>query len=427
MPVYRASTCFHRVSAMTEPETSYHPGPGWQLRYGAIFAGQALSLIGSAMTQFVLLWWITDTTGSVSALALAGLFALLPQALLGPVAGTFVDRYSRKLIMILADLVTAACMGILVMLFLTDSIALWHLYTLMAVRSAMQAFQQPAIMASVPMLVPESFLTRANGLTQTMMGLMSVAAAPLGALAISIMPIGWALSIDIFTALLGIIPLAIFAIPQKAKPEGAADGMWAEFTEGVAAVRQDRGLFHIFILLGAVLVIIMPCFTLVPLLVKEHFGGAAREVAIIESVGGMGMVAGGALIAVIAPKRRVPWFLWGWGLSCIAMGLMAATNTYWIGVVWWLVSGVTFIAGNAPLNAIFQSRVPNHLLGRVMSLMGTVMGLAAPVGLAIMTPLGELFGVRWVFVILGVGGGIVTLMGYFSYAIRDLDRPQKAA
>lgn len=406
-----------------QEQTSYHPGPGWQIRYGAIFVGQAFSLIGSAMTQFVLLWWITDTTGSVSALALAGLFALLPQALLGPVAGTFVDRYSRKAIMIIADLVTAACMCVLVALFLSDTIALWHLYAMMALRSAMQAFQQPAVMASVPMLVPESFLTRANGLSQTMMGLMAVAAAPLGALAISVMPIGWALSIDVFTAILGIVPLLIFAIPQSAKPAGAAEGVWAEFKEGVAAVRQDRGLYHLFILLGAVLVIIMPCFTLVPLLVKEHFGGAAREVAIIESVGGIGMVVGGALIALIAPKRRVPWFLWGWGLSCITMGLMAWTGNYWIGVFWWLVSGVTFIAGNAPLNAIFQTRVPNHLLGRVMALMGTVMGLAAPIGLAVMTPLGEIFGVRWLFVAMGIGGGLVALLGFMSRPIRALVQP----
>lgn len=410
----------------TDPDT-YDPGPGWQWRYGAIFAGQALSLIGSAMTQFVLLWWITDTTGSVSALALAGLFALLPQALLGPVAGTFVDRYSRKMIMIFADLVTAGCMCVLVALFLTDAIELWHLYVMMALRSAMQAFQQPAMMATVPMLVPSHFLMRANGLSQTMMGIMSVAAAPLGALAISVMPMGWALSIDVFTALLGILPVALYAIPQNAKPAGAATGVWAEFKEGVAAVHADKGLLHLFVLLGVVMVIIMPCFTLVPLLVKEHFMGGPREVAIIESIGGIGMIAGGALIAFLAPKRRVPWFLWGWGLSCITMGLMASTALYWLGVLWWLISGMTFIAGNAPLNAIFQSRVPNHLLGRVMSLMGTVMGLAAPIGLGLLTPLGEIIGVRWMFVTLGVTGGLVTFLGFLSAPIRALDNDKPAA
>lgn len=116
----------------------------WQLRYWAIFSGQALSLIGSALTQFVLLWWITDTTGSVSSLGMAGLAALLPQALLSPLGGTFADRYSRRVIMVAADLVSAACMVVLIGLFLYDNIALWHLYLMMALRSSMQAFQQPA-------------------------------------------------------------------------------------------------------------------------------------------------------------------------------------------------------------------------------------------------------------------------------------------
>ena len=116
------------------------PGPGWRLRFWTIFGGQALSLIGSALTQFVLLWWITDTTGSVSALATAGMAALLPQAVLGPLGGVLADRYSRRLLMIAADSLSALCMLVLIALFLTGAIELWHAYVMMAVRSSMQAF-----------------------------------------------------------------------------------------------------------------------------------------------------------------------------------------------------------------------------------------------------------------------------------------------
>lgn len=130
------------------------PGPRWQVRFWAIFGGQALSLIGSALTQFVLLWWITDTTGSLSALATACMAVLLPQAVLGPLGGTVADRYSRRRLMIVADGVSALCMLLLIALFLTDRIALWHTYAMMAIRSAAQAFQAPAAAASVTMLVP---------------------------------------------------------------------------------------------------------------------------------------------------------------------------------------------------------------------------------------------------------------------------------
>lgn len=97
---------------------------GWELRYWTIFIGQALSLIGSALTQFVLLWWITETTGSVATLAMAGLAGLLPQAILGPLGGTFADRYNRRAIMIVADSISAACMIVLTALFLSDRIEL---------------------------------------------------------------------------------------------------------------------------------------------------------------------------------------------------------------------------------------------------------------------------------------------------------------
>jgi len=179
---------------MTEPDASLTAEP-WRLRYWSIFVGQALSLIGSAVTQFVLLWWIAETTGSVSALAMAGVAALMPQALLAPLGGVLADRYSRRLIMILTDLVSALCMVVLISLFLSGAIEIWHAYVMMFVRSAMQAFQAPAAQASAAMLVPAEFLPRAAGLNQAMMGVMTVAAAPLGALAIGIMPIGWALSI----------------------------------------------------------------------------------------------------------------------------------------------------------------------------------------------------------------------------------------
>jgi MFS transporter, DHA3 family, macrolide efflux protein len=96
------------VTASPEPDATQGPESQWQLRFWSVFTGQALSLVGSSLTQFVLLWWITDTTGSISALATAGIVGLLPQALLGPLGGTFADRHSRRLIMVTADLISAA-------------------------------------------------------------------------------------------------------------------------------------------------------------------------------------------------------------------------------------------------------------------------------------------------------------------------------
>ncbi|ANE44763.1 membrane protein [Deinococcus puniceus] len=399
------------------------PGPGWERRFWAIFGGQALSMIGSALTQFVLLWWITDTTGSASALATAGMAALLPQALLGPLGGTFADRYSRRLIMIVADTVSALCMLVLIFLFATGRIELWHVYTMMFVRSSMQAFQGPASAASSSMLVPNDFLPRAAGLNQSLMGIMTVAAAPLGALAISVMPLQGALLIDVFTALLGIVPLLIYKIPQIRTPKADRQGVWKEFREGVSLVWGHPGLRRLYALLAVVVLAIMPTFTLTPLLVKEYFGGGAGQVALMEGLSGIGMIAGGLLVAALNPKRRIATVLIAFALSCltVAFTALAPADAFWLAIVWWVISGATFVYGNAPMTAALQTIIPNQLQGRALSLLSTVMGLAAPVGLALVGPLGSAIGVRWVFVVAGVLATLASLAGFLSPALMRLE------
>lgn len=406
----------------------HDPGERWCLRFWMIFSGQALSLVGSALTQFVLLWWIADTTGSVAALATAGMAAMLPQALLSPLGGTFADRYNRRLLMIAADVISALCMAVLITLFLTERIELWHANLMMFIRSAMQAFQTPAATASMAMLVPRDFLPRAAGLNQSLQSFTVVAAAPLGALAISVMPMGWALGIDVGTALLGIVPLLVFRIPQlRAAGARGIGGIRAEFREGLAMVWGHPGLRRLYGLLGAVVLVIMPSFALLPLLVKLHFNGGAPQVALMEGLAGIGMVVGGMVVAVLAPRRQVPWILWGFAASCLALALtgLVPGRLFGVAVAWWVLSGFTFILGNAPLTALLQTIIPNQLQGRALSLLAMVMGLAAPMGLALATPFGEWIGIRWLFVLMGVAGTLVSLAGFLSPPLRKLDLEQR--
>lgn len=251
-----------------------------------------------------------------------------------------------------------------------------------------------------------------------------VVAAPLGALAISVMPIGWALAIDVVTAVLGIVPLLCFRIPQAFAADHRTRNLWREFQDGVAMVWRTPGLRQLYALLGAVVLVIMPTFTLVPLLVKNHFAGGAPQVALMEGLAGLGMVLGGLLVAAMAPRRQVLWIVCGFAASCFAMALTALVpgNLFGVAVAWWVISGITFVFGNAPLTALLQSIVPNHLQGRVLALLNSIMGLAAPVGLALLTPLGEAIGVRGLFVVAGLLGTAVCLAGFFSPALAGLGR-----
>jgi len=397
----------------------------WQPRFFSIWIGQSLSLIGSSLTQFVLIWWITQETGSANALAIAGMMALLPAALFSPIAGAVADRLSRRMVMIVADSITAGCMLALVMLFASERIQLWHIYTLMFIRSTMQSFQQPAASASTMNLVPRDWLERVAGLNQSMQGVMTIASAPLGALALAILPIQGALMIDVVTAVLGILPLFIYRIPQPSLVlHESPKSFLHEIQDGAKYILGQPGLLTLYVVSGLVVLTVMPTFALTPLLVKQHFNGGVTEVAVMEGLAGVGIILGGVLVSVWKSSiRRVLIVLISFAISCatVALTALAPGDMLWLAIFWWFISGVTFSTGNAPMVALLQGMIPNELQGRTLSLLNMVYGLAGPIGLAIAGPLGDIFGVRAIFIVGGALSALINLLALFSKSLWNIE------
>jgi MFS transporter, DHA3 family, macrolide efflux protein len=403
-------------------QSTIDPSSNWQTRFWSIFIGQALSLTGSQITQFVLLWWIASTTGSTAALATAGIMALIPQALLGPIGGVMADRLPRRFIMILADSITALCMIVLITLFATNTIQLWHIYTLMFIRSSMQAFQTPALSSSSANLVPTDWIPKVAGLNQAVVGIMSIAAAPLGALVLAFMPIQTALMIDVATAVLGILPLLIYSIPQPLETQNKTSSVWTDFKEGINYVTRDSGLLSLYTLLAIVVFMTMQTVTLTPLLVKQLFGGGPTEIALIQVMSGVGLILGGAMASVLPQRRPILTLIIFYAIACAAIALTALAPVFWLAVVSWVFYGMGFSVGNAKLFAVLQTTVPNQLQGRILSLLTTIMGVVGPLGLLIAGPLGETIGVKGVFVWGGVLSAAVCVIWLFIPAIHKLEQ-----
>ncbi len=396
----------------------------WKPRFFIIWFGQSLSQIGSALTQFILIWWITDTTGSASALATAGIMALLPQALFAALGGTIADRFNRRFIMIVSDSITALCIVILMLLFASDTVQLWHVYTAMFIRSTMQAFQNPAAIATTSIIVPPTWYSRVAGMNQTVAGLMSVAAAPLGAALLAFLPLQTALIIDVVTASLAVIPLFFFRIPRTVRPTDNQASIWQDFREGLRFVMGKRGLVYLYVLTALMIAVILPTFSLTPLLVRNEFGGGVGEIALMEGIGGLGMILGGVVISIIRlPRRQMPIVLVSYAVSCavIAVAGIIPRNLFAAAVFTWLISGITFTIGNAPIIGILQRIIPNHMQGRALSLLTTLNGFAAPIGLALAAPLAEALGVRAVLIIGGVLSAVICLAGLLSPRLMHLE------
>jgi DHA3 family macrolide efflux protein-like MFS transporter len=401
----------------------------WKPRFFTIWGGQALSLVGSSLTQFVLIWWITQTTASASALALMGMAALLPAAFFSPLGGAIADRFSRRWIMAMADAITAGCVLVIVALFASGAIEVWHVYALTFVRSAMQAFQRPAAAASTVNLAPNDWLNRVAGMNQTLEGVMTIAAAPLGALALAVLPIQGALMIDVFTAILGITPLFFFRIPQPRREDQVTpQSILSDIREGAAYIVHRRGLVILSAVTALVVMVLLPCFSISPLLVTQYFSGGVNDVAVMEGLSGVGMILGGFLVTFWTfSKRRTIATLIGYILSCATIALtgLAPSGMFWLAVFWWFICGLTYTMGNAPMVALLQNVIPNELQGRVFALLNVLTGLAGPVGLAFTGPLAEWFGVQATFVGCGVLSTLICLAALASKDLRDLEEDMR--
>jgi MFS transporter, DHA3 family, macrolide efflux protein len=397
------------------------PSSKWQVRFWTFTIGQTLSLAGSQVTQFVLLWWITSTIGSTSALATAGIVGLLPQALLGPLGGVLADRFSRRMLMIVSDAISALCILVLVALFAANSVELWHLYTLMFIRSTMQAFQRPALDASIPNLVPANFISKANGLTQALLGITTIAAAPLGAVVLAVLPLQAALMIDVVTATLAVLTLLAFKIPQPAETQNKTSSVWSDFKEGVSYVTGNQGLWSLFLLLAVVVFLIMQSNTLTPLLVQQLFNGGPTEIALLQFMSGVGLILGGITQTLLPQRWPMTFMLVFFALGCAAVALTALSPLYWGAMVGWTLYGMGFAVGNAKMFAMLNTVVPNQIQGRTISLLTTMMGVVGPLGLLIAGPLGDRIGVNGVFIWGGALSTVICLLGLFIPAIHKLE------
>ena len=398
----------------------------WAVRFFSIFTGQAFSLFGSSLVQFALVWYLTLETGSATVLATATLFAMLPQILLGPIAGTIVDRGNRRRIMIVSDAVIAIFTLLLAYLFWTDQVEIWHIYVISAVRSVGGAFHFPAMAASTSLMVPEQHLTRVAGANQMLQGLVSIVAPPVSAVLIAFMPTQNILLIDTFTALLGIAPLLYFTVPQpQAQHEDAPKASFMEDLKGgFKYMAAWPGLLMLGLLATILNFLLAPTSALNPLLVTQYFGKGALELGGIESFFGVGMIAGGITLGVWGGfKKRIVTSLSGILFFSVAILAIAAApaDKFWIMTASMFLIGFMIPMCNGPIHALFQSLVEPNMQGRVLSLVGSVAQAMMPISLLIAGPITDATSYQTWFWFAGIANFIIAIASFFIPAIFNIE------
>jgi MFS transporter, DHA3 family, macrolide efflux protein len=394
--------------------------PNWKRTFFIIWIGQAFSLIGSQLIHFAIAWWLTESTGSAVVLVTVSLFAIVPQVVLGPFIGALVDRWNRRKVMIVADSAIAVVTLWLAVTFMLGHGQIWFLYVASFVRGIMGSFHWSAMQASTSLMVPKEHLARVAGMNQSLYGILNIAAPPLGALLLGLMPLWAIMYIDVGTAAMAVVPLLLVSIPQPVNTS-------TEMVTPISVLRDVRvGLNYLWKWPGMLMILLMaalinfllnPTGVLMPLLVTRHFEGGVWHLSAMESGFGFGVIAGGLLLSVWGGfKRRVVTSMAGlalMGLSTLITGL-APVNMFLLAVFGMALSGALNPLINGPLMAILQSRIAPEMQGRVLSLVSSVSGAMAPLGMALAAPVAENLGIRvwWWF-----GGSLCLLMGLCAFLV----------
>ena len=405
----------------------------WARRFFTIWSGQALSLFGSALVQFALIWWLTQESGSATVLAIATLVGMLPQIVLGPFAGALVDRWNRRVIMIMADATVAIFSLLLAYLFVTDTVQIWHVYTIMAIRALGGAFHFPAMSASTPLMVPDSQLTRVNGLNQALQGINGMIAPPVGALLLGLLSTQGILMIDVGTAILAILPLLFISIPQPKPREDLQQKVKPSLMQDVRAalayIRSIPGFTAIIFMALFLNFLLVPTGALLPLLVIKHFGKGALELGLLESAIGIGIITGGILLSIWGGfKKKIVTSvagIVGLGIGVMLVGL-APANLFLLAIAGNILLGFMIPMANGPVGAMMQSIVRPDMQGRVMSLLNSGATAISPLGLLIAGPFSDLLGIRVWFWAGGILCVMIAVGAFFVPVIMNVENYKEA-
>jgi DHA3 family macrolide efflux protein-like MFS transporter len=399
----------------------------WKTRFFTIWSGQALSILGSQLVQFALIWYLTVQTGSATVLATASLVGMLPNVALGPFIGTLVDRWDRRRIMLLADSLVAMATIALAVLFALDVVEVWQIFAVLFIRSLAGAFHANAMNASTSLMVPVEHLTRIQGINQMLEGGLNVVAAPLGALLLGMLPMQGILSIDVITALFAILPLAFTHVPQPERNVVDAEktSVWTDFKAGLRYMIGWPGLLIIGLMTVGINFTIIPAFSLLPLMIKDYFGGSAIHLSWMESAMGAGMIFGGAMLGLWGGfSRKILTSLvglMGMGVGTLILAL-APSSAIFLAVGGALLVGLMTPMTMGPFFAVIQSTVEPDMQARVFSLLSSVGTGIAPLGLMIAGPVADRAGIQAWFLLGGILCISMAVTGLFIPAVMNMEK-----
>jgi DHA3 family macrolide efflux protein-like MFS transporter len=379
----------------------------WKRNVGLFLSGQTISLFGSMLVQYAVMWYVTFETRSGFAVALYAVAAFLPQGIVSIFGGVIADRMNRRVLVIIADASIAAVTLVLAVLMVNGFTDLWIILLAVAVRSVGAGVQTPAVQAMIPQIAPPDQLMRVNGIFQTIQSAMALLAPAAAGAVFGLFGLVPLFFIDVITAVIGIVFLAFVTVPTLASIASKTSSYREDLVEGMRYIWHHpvvRWLLMVFAIIF--LLTVAPSF-ITPLLVARTFGTEVWMVTVLEIAFSVGMLLGGVLVSTLLAKRsRIGLILFstfGFAVFTIALGL---SPNLWVFYGFMFGFGLLVPLFSAPFMTLVQETVEPEMHGRVFSYVGIVMALATPIGMLVFGPLADVISVQLLLVI----GGVATIL-----------------
>jgi DHA3 family macrolide efflux protein-like MFS transporter len=394
-------------------QTIENPMQHWKKNIILFLGSQTISLFGSALVQYAILWYITLNTQSGMMMTISILCGFLPTFILSPIAGVWADRYNRKMLIMLADSLIAISTLILAILFLIGYDDLWLLFEMSAVRAVGTGIQTPAVGAILPQIVPEEQLTKVNGANGSIQAMIMLIAPIISAALLTTASLETIFFIDVITAAIAVSILLFFlkiAVHEKASQEQTTS-YFSDMQKGFAYVQNHVFLKKFFLFFSGFFILSAPAAFLTPLQVTRSFGDDVWRLTAIEVTFSIGMIIGGILISSWGGyKNKIHTMTLAtliFGACTFALGIIPI---FWLYLIFMGIIGIAIPMFNTPSTVLLQEKVEPDYLGRVFGVLGMISTSMMPLGMLVFGPISDFVPIEWLLIGTGI---LMFIQGFF--------------
>lgn len=403
-------------------------GMNWKKTVGVFMISQTVSLLGSMLVMYAIMWHITLETQSGLMMTIMVMCTFIPALLISPFAGVWADKLNRKMLMIVADMGIALVTLIIAILFLMGIREVWILFVVSVVRSFGQSVHQPAVSAVYPQIVPETHLVRVQGIAQGIQSSSMILMPLLAGLLLAYFKLELILFIDVVTAAIAVMILVTYVkLPKHAaESHPSTIDYFEDIKRGIHYAFTHKLIFNILLFSFLFMIMVAAPSFLTYLQVARVFGAEAWRLSALEAIFGTGMLLGSIVITIWGgfKNRLVTFFLCyiAIGLGTVGLGL-PFNFIFYIGL--WGFVGFFISLSNPLMVGLIQEKVDPKYIGRVFSVFGLINTISLPLGMLIFGPLSDVFDISLIILLSGVGMGIIAMVPLFNRTLLLEGLPKK--